>query len=117
MADMMKVKDAATLWGLTPRRVSELCKQGKIANARKVGKAWMIPASTPKPTDQRIRSGAYAKVVLQENLPLPIGISDYRLASTEYYYIDKNMLIKDFLDERPMVSLFTRLRRHGGGVR
>ena len=113
MADMMKVKDAAALWGLTPRRVSELCKQGKIANARKVGKAWMIPASTPKPTDQRIRSGAYAKVVLQENLPLPIGISDYRLASTEYYYIDKTMLIKDFLDERPMVSLFTRPRRFG----
>ena len=113
MADMMKVKDAATLWGLTPRRVSELCKQGKITNARKVGKAWMIPVGTPKPADQRIRSGAYAKVVLQENLPLPIGISDYRLASTEYYYIDKTMLIKDFLDERPMVSLFTRPRRFG----
>jgi len=113
MADMMKVKDAAAIWGLTPRRVSELCKQGKIANARKVGKAWMIPVGTPKPADQRIRSGAYAKVVLQENLPLPIGISDYRLASTEYYYIDKTMLIKDFLDERPMVSLFTRPRRFG----
>ena len=113
MADMMKVKDAATLWGLTPRRVSELCKQGKIARARKMGKAWMIPVGTPKPTDQRIRSGAYAKVALQENLPLPIGISDYRLASTEYYYIDKTMLIKDFLDERPMVSLFTRPRRFG----
>ena len=113
MADMMKVKDAAALWGLTPRRVSELCKQGKIANARKVGKAWMIPVGTPKPTDQRIRSGVYAKTSLPENLPLPIGISDYRLASTEYYYIDKTMLIKDFLDERPMVSLFTRPRRFG----
>lgn len=113
MADMMKVKDAAALWGLTPRRVSELCKQGKIANASKEGKAWMIPVGTPKPADQRIRSGAYAKVALPENLPLPIGISDYRLASTEYYYIDKTMLIKDFLDERPMVSLFTRPRRFG----
>ena len=113
MADMMKVKDAAALWGLTPRRGSELCKQGKIANASKEGKAWMIPVGTPKPTDQRIRSGVYAKVALQENLPLPVGISDYRLASTEYYYIDKTMLIKDFLDERPMVSLFTRPRRFG----
>lgn len=46
-------------------------------------------------------------------LPLPIGISDYRLASTEYYYIDKTMMIKDFIDERPMVSLFTRPRRFG----
>ena len=110
---MMKVKDAAELWGLTSRRVSELCKQGKIANAYKEGKAWLIPIGTTKPVDQRIRNGAYAKTLSQENLPLPIGISDYRLASTEYYYIDKTMLIKDFLDERPMVSLFTRPRRFG----
>lgn len=46
-------------------------------------------------------------------LPLPIGVADYRLASTEYYYIDKTMMIKEFLDERPMVSLFTRPRRFG----
>ena len=75
MADMMKVKDAATLWGLTPRRVSELCKQGKIANARKVGKAWMIPVGTPKPADQRIRSGVYAKTSLPEPKSLRKGNS------------------------------------------
>lgn len=46
-------------------------------------------------------------------LPLPIGISDYCLASSEYYYIDKTMMIKEFIDERPMVSLFTRPRRFG----
>ena len=44
---------------------------------------------------------------------MPIGISDYRLASTQYYYVDKTLMIKDFLDERPMVSLFTRPRRFG----
>lgn len=43
--------------------------------------------------------------------PLPVGISDYREACTNYYYIDKTLLIKDFLDERPKVSLFTRPRR------
>ncbi len=46
-------------------------------------------------------------------LPLPIGISDYRLASTEYYYVDKTLMIRDFLDQRPMVSLYTRPRRFG----
>lgn len=45
--------------------------------------------------------------------PMPIGVSDYRLASSEYYYVDKTMMIKEFLDERPMVSLFTRPRRFG----
>lgn len=44
---------------------------------------------------------------------LPIGISEYQEASTEYYYVDKTLLIRDFLDERPKVSLFTRPRRFG----
>lgn len=46
-------------------------------------------------------------------LPLPVGISDYRRASQEYYYVDKTMMIRDLLNERPMVSLFTRPRRFG----
>lgn len=48
-----------------------------------------------------------------KKLPLPIGISDYRKASSEYYYVDKTLLIRDFIDERPQVSLFTRPRRFG----
>jgi hypothetical protein len=40
-------------------------------------------------------------------------VSDFRLAQAEYYYVDKTMLIKDFIDERPMVTLFTRPRRFG----
>ncbi len=49
----------------------------------------------------------------ESTLPLPIGVSDYKLASSAYYYVDKTMMIKDFIDERPMVSLFTRPRRFG----
>ncbi len=45
---------------------------------------------------------------VDKKLPLPIGISDYRKASSEYYYVDKTLLIRDFIDERPLVSLFTR---------
>ena len=113
MADMMRVKDAAKLWGITERRVISLCQSGKIKGAVKNGRAWELPANTEKPADSRIKTGAYVQASQPTNLPLPIGISDYRLASTEYYYIDKTMLIKDFLDERPMVSLFTRPRRFG----
>ena len=113
MADMMRVKDAAKLWGITERRVISLCQSGKIKGAVKNGRAWELPANTEKPADSRIKTGAYVQASQPTNLPLPIGISDYRLASTEYYYIDKTMMIKDFLDERPMVSLFTRPRRFG----
>lgn len=49
----------------------------------------------------------------QDKLPLPVDISDFRLACEKYYYVDKTLLIKDFLDERPKVSLFTRPQGFG----
>lgn len=113
MADTIFVKDAAKLWNISERRVSNLCRKGQIKGAVKQGKSWLIPIDAEKPTDGRIKSGTYVKNTRKKNLPLPVGISDFRLASTEYYYIDKTMMIKDFIDERPMVSLFTRPRRFG----
>ena len=110
MQRMMSTKEAASLWNISDRQVSKLCGEGKIKGAVKKGRTWAIPFGTEKPTDGRVKP---ASSLRQPNLPLPIGISDYRLASTEYYYVDKTMMIKDFLDERPMVSLFTRPRRFG----
>ena len=113
MADYMTVKEAAKEWGITDRQVSGMCLAGRIQGAVKDGRNWLIPSNAEKPVDQRIKSGNYVKEARQTKLPLPIGISDYRLASSSYYYIDKTMMIKDFLDERPMVSLFTHPRRFG----
>lgn len=50
---------------------------------------------------------------ISEKKMLPIGISDYVRAQSEYYYVDKTLLIKEFLDRKPLVSLFTRPRRFG----
>lgn len=111
--EWMSVKEAAQRWGITERRVTLLCSEGRIEGAVKQGRSWMIPAAARKPADSRVRTGEYRKNRGPEELPLPIGISDYRVASSEYYYVDKTLLIKDFLDERPMVSLFTRPRRFG----
>lgn len=49
----------------------------------------------------------------QEKLPFPADISDFRLVCEKYFYVDKTLLIKDFLDERPKVSLFTRPQGFG----
>lgn len=51
--------------------------------------------------------------ISKEKKPLPIGISDYIRAQSEYYYVDKTLLIKEFLDQKSLVSLFTRPRRFG----
>ncbi|MEE0395072.1 AAA family ATPase [Holdemanella biformis] len=53
------------------------------------------------------------KCVLSPKKPLPIGVSDFKSATTNYYYVDKTLLIRDFLNAIPMVSLFTRPRRFG----
>lgn len=111
--DMMFVREAAEQWGLTERRVTGLCKEGKIEGAKKEGRSWMIPAEAEKPEDNRIKSGAYQKARESGKRPLPIGVSEYIEASSDYYYVDKTLLIKDFIDERPKVSLFTRPRRFG----
>lgn len=113
MPDRILVKDAAAQWGLTERRVASMCKDGRIPGVYKEGGTWYIPADAERPTDGRVRTGAYKKASSKTKLPLPVGISDYRVASTEYYYVDKTLMIKEFLDERPQVALFTRPRRFG----
>lgn len=114
MANVISVKEAAMRWELAERTVRGLCIGGKIPGVVKSGRSWLIPAGAEKPVDNRIKTGAYVRAKSRpKHLPLPVGVSDYRLASTEYYYIDKTMMLKDFIDERPMVTLFTRPRRFG----
>ena len=109
----MTIREAAAHWGITERRVNELCKDGRIPGAYKEGKQWFIPDGSQKPADKRGRRSAAKAVVPSVRKPLPIGVSDYRDACKNYYYVDKTLMIKEFLDERPKVSLFTRPRRFG----
>lgn len=111
---MKTCKEMASIWNVTGRTVTNFCKRGKIPGAVKVGKSWKIPDHAEKPMDGRVSSGKYVKKAASaERKSLPIGISDYVRAQSEYYYVDKTLLIKEFLDKKPLVSLFTRPRRFG----
>ena len=111
---MKTCKEMASIWNVTERTVTNFCKRGKIPGAVKVGKSWKIPDHAEKPMDGRVSSGKYVKKAASaERKSLPIGISDYVRAQSEYYYVDKTLLIKEFLDKKPLVSLFTRPRRFG----
>lgn len=83
--------------GVSTRRIQQMCKQGEISNAIKDRRTWLIPDD----------------ITLKQLKPLPIGVSDFKSATTNYYYVDKTLMIRDFLDAKPMVSLFTRPRRFG----
>lgn len=111
---MKTCKEMAKMWNVTERTVTTFCKSGKIPGAVKKGKSWQIPDNAQRPADGRISSGKYLKKPESKGKkPLPIGISDYVRAQSEYYYVDKTLLIKEFLDQKPLVSLFTRPRRFG----
>ena len=90
-------ESAAKKIGVSTRRIQQMCKQKEIVGAIKDGRNWLIPDNA----------------ILSLKKPLPIGVSDFKSATTNYYYVDKTLLIRDFLNAIPMVSLFTRPRRFG----
>lgn len=111
MQKMLTVRETAKRWHVPETLVTRYCRSGRIEGAVKDGRAWLIPSHAPKPQD--LRKGGTAPALSGVRRPLPIGVSDFRVACDQYYYIDKTLLIRDFIDERPMVSLFTRPRRFG----
>lgn len=95
--DYISCESAAKKMGVSARRIQQKCKQKEIVGAIKDGRNWLIPDNA----------------ILSPKKPLPIGVSDFKSATTNYYYVDKTLLIRDFLNAIPMVSLFTRPRRFG----
>ena len=62
-------------------------------------------------------SGKIAETSRGENMkhkPLPIGVEDFkRLVDNGYYFVDKTLMIKELLENKETVNLFTRPRRFG----
>ena len=97
MEKFMTTKEASEKWNITERRINVLCKGGRIPGIYKENKRWLIPDKTEKSADKRLKGrsrvpGTEEKIT-GKKLPLPIGISDYRKASGEYYHVDKTLLI------------------------
>ena len=51
--NLITVKQAAEKWGVTPRRVQSLCKEGKIKGATRWERTWMIPAHAVLPSSNK----------------------------------------------------------------
>ena len=55
-----------------------------------------------------------AEVRNVKHKPLPIGVEDFkRLVDNGYYFVDKTLMIKELLENKESVNLFTRPRRFG----
>lgn len=61
MPDYLSAVDTAAKWGISKRRVTLLCVQGRIPGATIISRDWLIPADAEKPPDQRINNGKYIR--------------------------------------------------------
>jgi excisionase family DNA binding protein len=60
--NVMSSQQAAELWGITDRQIQSLCSQGKIKDAIKLGRAWLIPKDAQKPIDGRTKAAKKEKL-------------------------------------------------------
>jgi len=52
--DYKTSKEIAKEWNISERRIRQLIEKGRVPNARKVGKNWLIPSDAAKPRDTRM---------------------------------------------------------------
>ena len=114
MKDYIGTAEAARLLQKTSRRIVGLCREDRFPGAFQEGRNWKIPGEALKQymresgipfEDEPDQDGA--------RLPFAVGNTSYIEISTECYYVDKTLLIRDLIDEHHMVTLFTRPRRFG----
>lgn len=107
--------EAAKLLQITNRRVVGLCSEGKLSGAFQAGRNWKIPVTA---VEQYMKENGMTFPVglthtAEKLLPFAIGNTSYIEISSECYYVDKTLLIRDLIDDHNMVTLFTRPRRFG----
>ena len=50
---LLTSSEMAKKWNISGRRIAILCSEGRIKDAVKKGKTWLIPSDAPKPSDLR----------------------------------------------------------------
>ena len=107
--------NAAAILQMTSRRVTGLCREGKLEGAVQAGRNWKIPEETVLKYAEA--AGIYKTADLsstaETRLPCAVGNTSFVEIASECYYVDKTLLIRDLVDDHNMVTLFTRPRRFG----
>ena len=104
--DYIGTSKAASMLHMSTRRVVGLCNEGRFNGAVQNGRNWKIP-------EESVREYMEKVGISDSLLPCAVGNTSYVEISSECYYVDKTLLIRDLIDDHNMVTLFTRPRRFG----
>lgn len=50
--ELLTSSEISREWGISSRRVSTLCKEGRVKGALLKGNVWLIPDNAPKPEEK-----------------------------------------------------------------
>lgn len=64
--ELQSVRQTAERFNISERRVQKLCEDGRIEGAQMISSVWLIPSTSPKPSDKRISAGDSEFVPLSE---------------------------------------------------
>ena len=64
----ISVKDAANLFDVTPRRVQQMCMEGRIPGAIRISNVWLVPEGVKRPKDLRKKEDAKDQTLTLEQL-------------------------------------------------
>lgn len=73
-AQYLSAQAVSELWGITKRRVQDLCVNNRIPGAFRIGNMWAIPADAVKPKDARVKEHT------EEQLSLGVSVRKARRA-------------------------------------
>ncbi len=90
MKEVMKmayinISAASKRWGISERRVQELCRNGAVKGATRFGRAWMIPENAQKPADGRSKAFKQSKDNIEDKFLLPCPKENSFLIHTDLY--------------------------------
>lgn len=57
----LSIRQTSEKWNLSARWINDLCSNGRILGAMKIGSYWAIPEDAERPKDARVKSGRYIK--------------------------------------------------------
>ena len=57
----LSISQTSEKWNLSPSWINDLCSDGRIPGAMKIGSYWAIPEDAERPKDARVKSGRYIK--------------------------------------------------------
>ena len=67
--EYLTISEQAGIWGMSERKLTALCRAGRIPGAEKRGKLWFVPAGTLIPLDARTKE--YAERKRTESVLIP----------------------------------------------